>query len=243
MMNRILDERDRSEITQEMRAKDELLHQKMEVEDNLIKETMKEEDDAIKATIQAEDNKIYNKIKNEDDAIKATMAKEDQALDDKIQDLALDTASQIEDLDNTKVDKDGDKVLSENDLTDELKGNYDASYAHSQEAHAPSNAEMNVQANWTEQDITSDAYIQNKPTLGTLAAKNIVDKSDLSAAVQASLELADTSIQAENLVLRSSDGYIQYSTDGGITWNNLMSVVELTGFSLHVDDSGVLYLG
>ena len=31
-----------------------------------------------------------------------------------------------------------------NDLTDELKSNYDAAYAHSQTAHAPSNAQANV---------------------------------------------------------------------------------------------------
>ena len=33
-------------------------------------------------------------------------------------------------------------------------------------------AEVNVQANWTESNSSSDAYIQNKPTLGTVAAKD-----------------------------------------------------------------------
>lgn len=33
-------------------------------------------------------------------------------------------------------------------------------------------AEVNVQANWNESDNTSDAYIQNKPTLGTMASGN-----------------------------------------------------------------------
>lgn len=325
-MTRILDERDKSEIKQEMQTKNELLNQKMVAEDNAIKETMKTEDDAIKTTMKAEDDKIYNKIKNEDDAIKVTMAKEDQVLDDKIQDLTTDTTNkftdlnkkvddnqenmttkvdtlgenltsqidilesdminkvnaleenvandmtdleqdmtakintleqdidsqidtlsqnmntQINDLDSAKVDKDGDKVLSENDLTDELKVNYDTSYEHSQQAHAPSDAEMNVQANWAEEDDTSDSYIQNKPTLGSMAAKNVVERSDLSEAVQASLELADTSMQATDLVLRTSDGYIQYSTNGE-TWNNLMPVAELSGFNLHTDDDGVLYFG
>ena len=37
-------------------------------------------------------------------------------------------------------------------------------YDHSQKAHAPSNAEANVQSDWTVTDTGSDAYIKNKPT-------------------------------------------------------------------------------
>lgn len=37
-------------------------------------------------------------------------------------------------------------------------------YAHSQSAHAPSNAEANVQSDWSVSDTGSDAYIKNKPT-------------------------------------------------------------------------------
>ena len=36
-------------------------------------------------------------------------------------------------------------------------------YEHSQAAHAPANAEANVQADWNESDTGSDAYIKNKP--------------------------------------------------------------------------------
>lgn len=39
-----------------------------------------------------------------------------------------------------------------------------AAYEHSQTAHAPANAEANVQADWNESDTGSDAYIKNKPT-------------------------------------------------------------------------------
>ena len=42
-------------------------------------------------------------------------------------------------------------------------------YNHSQSAHAPSNAEQNVQSNWSETNTSSDAYIKNKPTLSTVA--------------------------------------------------------------------------
>ena len=51
-----------------------------------------------------------------------------------------------------------------NDLTNVLKSNYDTAYTHSQSAHAPSNAEANIQSDWNETDNTSDAFIKNKPT-------------------------------------------------------------------------------
>lgn len=37
-------------------------------------------------------------------------------------------------------------------------------YDHSQKAHAPANAEANVQSDWNETNTGSDAYIKNKPT-------------------------------------------------------------------------------
>ena len=37
-------------------------------------------------------------------------------------------------------------------------------YDHSQKAHAPANAEANVQSDWNETNTESDAYIKNKPT-------------------------------------------------------------------------------
>lgn len=39
-----------------------------------------------------------------------------------------------------------------------------AAYDHSQAAHAPANAEANVQVDWNVTDTNSDAYIKNKPT-------------------------------------------------------------------------------
>lgn len=49
-------------------------------------------------------------------------------------------------------------------LTSEEKVKLNAAYTHSQESHAPINAEANVQVDWNETDETSDAYIKNKPT-------------------------------------------------------------------------------
>ena len=53
--------------------------------------------------------------------------------------------------------------------------NWDTAYTHSQAAHAPSNAEQNVQSDWNETGTTSDAFIKNKPTLGTAAATASTD--------------------------------------------------------------------
>lgn len=52
--------------------------------------------------------------------------------------------AQIKTLLNGKVDKVSGKGLSTNDLTNELKTQYDDAYAHSQAAHAPADAEKNV---------------------------------------------------------------------------------------------------
>ena len=52
--------------------------------------------------------------------------------------------TKVESLLATKVNTEAGKGLSTNDLTDELKGQYDAAYTHSQAAHAPANAERNT---------------------------------------------------------------------------------------------------
>ena len=67
-----------------------------------------------------------------------------------------------------KVDKVEGKGLSTNDLTDDLKENYDAAYEHSQAAHAPADAQVNViekiKVNGTEQTITDKAVDIAVPT-------------------------------------------------------------------------------
>ena len=45
--------------------------------------------------------------------------------------------------------------------------NWDTAYTHSQAAHAPSDAEANVQSDWNVTDTGSDAFIKNKPTIPT----------------------------------------------------------------------------
>ena len=126
----------------------------------------------------------------------------------------------INTLTETKVDKDGDKVLTDNNLTDELKATYDAAYEHSQNGHAPADAEKNVQSDWNNADETSAAYILNKPSLGALAGKDVVEKTDLSEEVQGLL--------GQTISMQVADGYIQYSVDGGVTWINLLALSDIT---------------
>ena len=52
--------------------------------------------------------------------------------------------TKVETLLSTKVNTEAGKTLTTNDLTNELKGQYDAAYTHSQAPHAPSNAEKNA---------------------------------------------------------------------------------------------------
>lgn len=68
-----------------------------------------------------------------------------------------------------KVDKVAGKGLSEEDFTTTLKTKLDSIAA---------GAEVNVQSNWTEADATSDAYIQNKPTIPDDASEIDYDNTD-----------------------------------------------------------------
>ena len=71
-----------------------------------------------------------------------------------------------------KVDKVDGKGLSTNDYTTTEKNKL---------AGIAAGAEVNVQANWNETNDSSDAYIQNKPTFGTAAAKNVAASGNASA--------------------------------------------------------------
>lgn len=79
-----------------------------------------------------------------------------------LEELLSEIKRYVDQVGNKKVDKVSGKGLSTNDLTNELKSNYDAGYSHSQEAHAPSDAQKNVQSDWNA--TSGDALILNKPT-------------------------------------------------------------------------------
>ena len=62
--------------------------------------------------------------------------------------------------------------------------------------------------------------------IGDLANLTTEAKENLVAAIN---EAARTGGGSESMGLRVADGYIQYSTDGGSTWTNLIAVAELKG--------------
>lgn len=54
-------------------------------------------------------------------------------------------------------------------------------YDHSQSAHAPADAEKNVQSDWNETDGNSDAFIRNKPAIPKAVTKTVQTLSDAAS--------------------------------------------------------------
>jgi hypothetical protein len=109
-----------------------------------------------------------------------------------------------------KVDRVDGYVLTKNDLTDTLKGYYDDAYSHSLDDHAPSDAEANVQSDWTQTDSTSDDYIKNKPTSMTPSAHKSThaasgsDKltpSDIDAVATSAIQISLSSTPSDTNLL------------------------------------------
>ena len=111
----------------------------------------------------------------------------------------IDDVTGLQDALNGKVDVVNGKGLSANDLTDELKGQYDTAYTHSQTAHAPANAQENViesvKVNGTALTITGKAVDITVPT-GALAGKDEVAKTDLAEALATEIDNKVASVAA-----------------------------------------------
>lgn len=112
------------------------------------------------------------------DQSSGTIEAEDVDYDNTVSGLtATDVQDAIDELADEKVDKVSGKGLSEEDFTTTLKTKLDSINA---------GAEVNVQSNWTEADTTSDAYIQNKPSLATVATSgdygDLINKPTIPAA-------------------------------------------------------------
>lgn len=107
---------------------------------------------------------------------------------------------------NNKVDKVDGKGLSTNDLTDELKGQYDAAYAHSQEEHAPADAERNViveiKVNNEKVDPVDRVVNIAVPT-GKLASKDSVAQSDLVPALSAEIDKISNKADANSVYTKT----------------------------------------
>lgn len=125
-----------------------------------------------------------------------------------------------------KVDKVEGKGLSTNDLTNELKANYDAAYAHSQVAHAPADAQKNiietVKVNGVALTVTDKAVDVAVPVnvseltndKGYLVASDIANKAD-KATTLAGYGITDayTSAQTDTAIANAMAQFVEVSEE------------------------------
>ena len=159
--------------------------------------------DETKARTDA-DTAFDNRLK----LVEAKFVEGDGSVEDMIADAIADEVTRVDGELAKKVDKVDGKGLSTNDLTNELKGQYDAAYAYSQEAHAPVNAQENViesvKVNGVAQTITGKAVDIAVPTdnaqlangAGYLVAADIANKAD-KATTLAGYGIADAYTKTE----------------------------------------------
>lgn len=104
-----------------------------------------------------------------------------------------------------------------------------AAYDHSQAAHAPANAEQNVQSDWSVTDTASDAYIKNKPTSMQANGGNAATVGGHTVAVDvpAGAKFTDTvyshptTAGNKHIPAGGSSGQIlRWGTDGTAVWGN-----------------------
>ncbi len=122
------------------------------------------------------------------------------------------------------VKQEAGKGLSTNDLTAELKQNYDAAYQHSLASHAPADAEANVQSDWNQTDTGADDYIKNKPSIPdpvtvdaalSDSSENPVQNKVIKAAIDGKADSVHThEIGSVNGLQTALDGKIETSTKG-----------------------------
>lgn len=128
--------------------------------------------------------------------------------------------TQIEDTLNNKVDRDGSKVLSTNDYTDEDRDKL-AGIEHG--------AEKNIQSDWNQVDTTADDYIKNKPE--NLAQDSNYVHTDNNFTDQDKLKLRDIEARAEvNKIDKVSDysGRPLTITDKGVKLPDFALRSEIT---------------
>ena len=133
------------------------------------------------------------------------------------------------------VEKVTGKGLSTNDLTDALKSNYDNAYTHSQDAHAPANAQANVlegvKVNGTTLTISNKTVDIAVPTdntqltngAGYLVASDIANKAE-KATTLAGYGITDayTTTRTDELL----SGKVDKVTGKGLSTNDLTNALK-----------------
>lgn len=177
-------------------------------------------DEAVE-TLEGADDVIKGRL----DILEAAIGESGSVATD-IEEAVNAEAERVDGLLEGKVDKVEGKGLSTNDLTNELKANYDAAYAHSQEAHAPANAQENVietvKVNGTALTVTGKAVDIAVPTdnaeltngAGYLVAADIANKAD-KATTLAGYGIADayTSAQTDTAIANAVGQFVECSEE------------------------------
>ena len=153
--------------------------------------------------------------------------------------FATTIANQI----GTKVDKVDGKGLSTNDLTNELKANYDAAYTHSTSAHAPSNAQKNSDITKAEIEakLTGNITTHTHSQYLTSIPAEYITEAELNAKGYAPLDSpnftnsismarkSDTTIGAQSVALGSNttaSGDYSHAEGAGATASGYASHAE-----------------
>lgn len=151
--------------------------------------------------------------------------------------MAFARGDHVHPSDTTKVDKEDGKTLTTNDLTNELKAQYDAAYSYSQEPHAPANAQENVietiKVNGQAQSVSDKSVdIAVPTTVASLTdAGNYALKSDLTNVYKykgsvENYESLPSDSQTTGDVYNVEDTGMNYAWDG-TKWDNLGAIFQI----------------
>lgn len=151
--------------------------------------------------------------------------------------MAFARGDHVHPSDTTKVDKEDGKTLTTNDLTNELKAQYDVAYSYSQEPHAPANAQENVietiKVNGQAQSVSDKSVdIAVPTTVASLTdAGNYALKSDLTNVYKykgsvENYESLPSDSQTTGDVYNVEDTGMNYAWDG-TKWDNLGAIFQI----------------
>jgi len=100
-------------------------------------------------------------------------------------------------------------------------------YDHSQTAHAPSDAEKNVQADWNQATNTADDYIKNKPTIPTVITDHTA-LSNIGTTTHSNIDLAIAKFNNDVTLKKEPTGFTDNSAIT-VTYNPTGRTITLTG--------------